>query len=182
MHTSFQYTTAVSAMLFLLKGFGGRTDMHKLCKTLYFADQKHLSLYGRSITGDAYIKMPYGPVPSNVDDILKAVRGDSFFASSVEAEPLKRLFTFENKYFVRALTEPDMDELSETDIDCLNKALELCRDMSFNELTRYSHGLAWNSTSDSCPIAVEDILREVGDDESYVEYISARQKLHAAFL
>ena len=70
--------------------------MHKLCKILYFADQRHLSLYGRSITGDTYIAMQYGPVPSNVDDILKAVRGDSFFSGYIEE--LKDKLTFDNRY------------------------------------------------------------------------------------
>lgn len=75
----FQYETTLNAILYVLQQLGGKTDMHKLCKILYFADQRHLSKYGRSITGDTYIAMQYGPVPSNVDDILKAVRGDSFF-------------------------------------------------------------------------------------------------------
>ena len=34
---------------------------HKICKILYFADREHLSKYGRSITGDVYIAMTYGP-------------------------------------------------------------------------------------------------------------------------
>lgn len=79
----FQYEAAVNALLFVLSELGGKSDMHKLCKILYFADQRHLSLYGRSITGDTYIAMQYGPVPSNVDDILKAVRGDSFFPGTL---------------------------------------------------------------------------------------------------
>ena len=67
----FQYNAAVNAILYALAVLDKKMDMHKLCKILYFADQKHLSLYGRSITGDTYIAMEYGPVPSNVDDILK---------------------------------------------------------------------------------------------------------------
>lgn len=75
----FKYDKAVNSLLYSLHQLGGKTDMHKLCKILYFADQRHLSQYGRSITGDTYIAMKFGPVPSCVDDILKALRGDSFF-------------------------------------------------------------------------------------------------------
>lgn len=78
MRQVFQTDAALNALLYALSKLGGKSDMHKLCKILYFADQRHLSLYGRSITGDTYIAMQYGPVPSNVDDILKAVRGDSY--------------------------------------------------------------------------------------------------------
>lgn len=61
MNKLFKYDRAISSILYALKQLGGRTDMHKLCKILYFADQRHLSLYGRSITGDRYIAMQYGP-------------------------------------------------------------------------------------------------------------------------
>lgn len=182
MNKLFKYDKAVNSILFSLSELGGVTDMHKLCKILYFADQRHLSIYGRSITGDTYIAMQYGPVPSNVDDILKAIRGDSFFASSNEAEQLKKWFTFDNRFMVRALVEPNMKKLSGTDVKCLTYAIELCRDKSFEELTEYSHGLAWNNTKRDREMSVKDILREVGEDEAYVEYIADKQRTQAAFL
>lgn len=182
MNRLFKTDKAVQSLLYALQQLGGKSDMHKLCKILYFADQRHLSLYGRSITGDTYIAMQYGPVPSNVDDILKAVRGDSFFASSNEAEPLKKYLTFYNRFMVRALVSPDMDELSATDVKCLMYAIDLCRNKSFDELTKYSHGLAWNDTRPDREMSVKDILREVGEDEAYVEYIADKQRTQAAFL
>lgn len=156
--------------------------MHKLCKILYFADQRHLSKYGRSITGDSYIAMQFGPVPSYVDDILKALRGDSFFSSSNEIEPLKECMVFENRFIIRCLKNPDMDELSVSDIECLDYAIEICKNKNFAELTEYSHGLAWNNTQKDRTISVKDILREVGDDESYVDYIADNLKLQSSFL
>ena len=156
--------------------------MHKLCKILYFADQKHLSLYGRSITGDTYIAMQFGPVPSYIDDILKAIRGDSFFSSTEEAKALKNIINFENRYIIKGLKPADMEELSESDIECLDYAIELCKDKSFNELTRFSHGLAWSNTRPDRSISVKDILREAGDEEAYVEYIDDQLRTQAAFL
>ena len=94
MNKLFNYDKAINSLLYALQKLGGRTDMHKLCKILYFADQRHLSQYGRSITGDTYIAMQFGPVPSCVDDILKALRGDSFFSASKEIEPLLRCLAF----------------------------------------------------------------------------------------
>lgn len=41
--------------------------IHKLFKILWFADLLHLKQYGRSVTGDTYIAMNYGPVPSAGD-------------------------------------------------------------------------------------------------------------------
>lgn len=182
MNKLFNYDKAINALLYSLKQLGGTTDMHKLCKILYFADQRHLSKYGRAITGDTYIAMQYGPVPSNVDDILKAIRGDSYFSSSSEIQPLKTSLTFENRFNLRALKAPDMDELSDSDVECLDYAIDLCKNMSFGQLTEYSHGPAWSRTPRDRKIAVEDILREAGDEEPYVEYVADNIKLKAAFL
>ena len=168
----FQYEAALNALLFALSKLGGKSDMHKLCKILYFADQRHLSLYGRSITGDTYIAMQYGPVPSNVDDILKAVRGDSFFSGYVD----------ELKDKLKELAEPDMDELSESDVECLTYAIDLCHDKSFGQLTDLSHGMAWTNTARDRAISVKDILREAGDEEEYVEYIADQLRLQSALL
>ncbi len=178
----FRYDKAVNALLYALKRLGGKTDMHKLCKILYFADQRHLSVYGRSITGDTYIAMRFGPVPSNVDDILKALRGDSFFSSSKEIDPLHEMMEFENRYIIKAIKEPDMDELSGSDVKCLDYALDLCKNKTFDELTAFSHGLAWTNTSRDRAMSVKDILREAGDEEAYVEYIADKLKEQAAFL
>jgi len=176
----FEYEVAVNSLLFALSRLGGKSDMHKLCKILYFADQRHLSIYGRSITGDTYIAMQYGPVPSNVDDILKAIRGDSFFSEYVGG--LKDKFRFVNRYVVEALAEPDMDELSDSDVECLEYAIEICRDKSFGELTELSHGMAWMHTARDRAISIKDILREVGDEEEYVDYITDQLRFQEALL
>lgn len=178
----FKYDKAVNSLLYALQKLGGKTDMHKLCKILYFADQRHLSKYGRSITGDTYIAMQFGPVPSCVDDMLKALRGDSFFSASDEIKPLKACMAFENRFIIRSLKSPDMDELSASDVECLDYAIGICKDKNFAELTAYSHGLAWNNTQRDRAMSVKDILREAGDEEAYVEFIADNLKLQAAFL
>lgn len=83
---------------------------------------------------------------------------------------------------MRGLKEPDMDELSVTDVKCLDYAINLCKDMNFAELTAFSHGLAWTNTARDRAISVKDILREAGDEEDYVEYIADNIKMQAAFL
>lgn len=178
----FKYEKAVNSLLYSLQQLGGKTDMHKLCKILYFADQKHLSKYGRSITGDTYIAMQYGPVPSCVDDILKALRGDSFFSSNDSITELKNYLFFENRFIIRGLKIPDLDELSVSDIECLDFAINLCRSKNFAELTAFSHGVAWNNTRPDREMSIKDILREAGDEEAYVEYIADNIKLQEAFL
>jgi len=43
----------------------------KLSKLLYFVDKEHLLSYGRTVIGDRYIKMEFGPVPSSGYNLMK---------------------------------------------------------------------------------------------------------------
>jgi uncharacterized phage-associated protein len=173
----FDKDVTINAVLYIIQQMGGRVDMHKVFKTLFFADQEHLSKYGRTITGDVYIAMNYGPVPSKTDDIFKAVRGDSYFP----AGDLKDYFHFTNNYYVENDKKPDLDYLSKSDLMCLDNAIGKCKNLSFDELTNLSHGLAWQNTAKDRVISFSDILREKGDSEEYVNYISNKLNLESSF-
>jgi uncharacterized phage-associated protein len=173
----FRKEATLNAILYILQQLGGKSDMHKIFKTLYFADQSHLSKYGRSITGDVYIAMQYGPVPSKTDDIFKAVRGDSYFHD----DELNTYIHFVNKYIVEGIKKADLDYLSESDIECLDEAISKCKDKSFDELTKMSHGLAWENTRRDRAMSFKDILREEGDSEEYADYIADKLMLESSY-
>jgi len=169
----FEKEVSIQAIIYIIEHLGEYVaDMHKICKILYFADQKHLSQYGRTITGDDYIKMPYGPVPSKIDDIFKALKGDSYFSDCVA--DVSEYLEIKNKYVLNAKKECNTDYLSKTDIKCLDYSIEKCKTKSFNEITAMSHNLAWNNTQMGRRISQKDILREIGDSEEYIEYATAK--------
>lgn len=180
-YNSFRKEQTINALLYIIEQMGGKVDMHKAFKTLYFADRAHLSKYGRSITGDDYIAMKYGPVPSQADDMLKAVRGSSYFSNSAQAKELLKYFSFVDGYVFKANCACDKDYLSESDLECLNEAIAITKDKSFRQLVNLSHSLAWNSTDENCQISVADILRENGESEDYVKYITEKQQLERLF-
>lgn len=177
MTATFNKDVAMNAILYIAENIGKKKDMHKIFKTLYFADKYHLSEYGRSITGDNYIAMDYGPVPSKIADIFKAVRGDSYFP----AGDLEKYFRFVNRYIIEPKLKADMDYLSESDIECLDKAIDYCKDKSFKDLTSASHDYAWQSTTKNERMDVGDILRECGDSEEYIEYINGLMRMEKTF-
>jgi uncharacterized phage-associated protein len=156
-----------------------RKDFHKVFKVLYFADRSHLAKYGRSITGDTYIKMMNGPVPSNIYDIFKSVKGDSIF--SRDNAPYLKLFSVEGGYFIKPHQKANLDYLSETDVEELNASLSAYGSLSFEKLKELSHDFAWSSAPDDCPIDVINILREAGQEDDYIRYLNdiyeARQSL-----
>ncbi len=76
----------MNAILYIIELFGGKVDIYKLYITLYVADREHLSKYGRLITNDDYIASEYGPIPSRINDILKAVRDESYCSNIGEQD------------------------------------------------------------------------------------------------
>jgi uncharacterized phage-associated protein len=147
-----------------------RKDFHKIFKIIYFADRNHLAKYGRPITGDMYIKMTDGPVPSKIYDIFKAVRGDSFFTE--DATRYAQLFDVHDWCFIQPKQAPNLDFLSASDIEVLDNAIAQYGTLSWDEIRQKSHDIAWSLALDDAPISVENMLREAGEKEDYISYLN----------
>ncbi|HUU17843.1 MAG TPA: Panacea domain-containing protein [Sedimentisphaerales bacterium] len=65
---SFPYESnkATQVILWLLHKHGGTLHRLKLVKLIFYADRKHLALYGRPIVGGSYVAMQHGPVSSEL--------------------------------------------------------------------------------------------------------------------
>jgi len=142
---------------------------HKISKILYFADLSHLGKFGRLITGDAYVAMKHGPVPSCSYDILKSVREDAPFCFSDHA---KNAFSVVDGYIVRPLREPGVDLLSRSDCKCLDATISKYGNMSFRELTDLSHIGAWNTASENDTISLEEMASMLPNHEEILEHIA----------
>ena len=176
----FKQDVTIQAILYILQKMGGVCDIHKCHKILYFSDNEHLSRFGRSITGDSYIKMEWGPVPTCVYDLLKAVRGNSYFAAQVE-NIRKNMFHFVNQKDIQSTSAPDMDYLSQSEVDILDKYISQFKDLTFQQVSELSHGFAWSNTKRYGEISVRDRLTELGDNDGYIEFIEEQLKAEEAF-
>ena len=117
------------------------------------------------ITDDTYIKMKNGPVLSNAYNMLKDLKSQSSKESLY------------NSYFdvvgckAKSKTDADLDELSISEIECLNKAIAKYRDCNFNELTNLSHKFAWKNAVLNRPMSIRDIAIEGGANQDMINYI-----------
>jgi uncharacterized phage-associated protein len=163
----FNEDKTINAVLYIVENLK-RKDFHKIFKILYFSDREHLNLYGRTITGDIYIAMYDGPVPSNLYDIFKSVRGDGYYKDNGR---FGRFFSVEDWDLIKPNSRPDLDELSKTDIMCINNSLEAYGNMSFEEIKDKSHDYAWISTPENRTIDFADIIREMGGEDDFIDYV-----------
>lgn len=159
---TFDWRVAVEAILYLANKSKTPT-FHHVFKLLYLADRCHLARYGRLIYGDRYIAMKHGPVPSSTYDILKSLRGESFFAVS---DSIASSLAVWNEYHIRALRSANLEWLSDSDIECLEESLQRHDDMTFNQLTRLTHDSAWNSADLDDEISFDSLVRSVDQKES----------------
>ncbi|GAA0871749.1 hypothetical protein GCM10009117_08950 [Gangjinia marincola] len=139
----------------------GNADLHKIMKILYFAEQKHLSKYGLPLTGDDFICMDYGPVPS-------------WTKNEIELNDLIE----RNSNDIHCTIEPDTDYLSESNLECLRESIEENKSLTFRELTDKSHDSAWHLTNPNSPISTLQIyqatITENIQDDPVLELLKLR--------
>ena len=145
-----------------------RTDLHKVFKILYFSDRAYLREYGRPITGDMYVTMEAGLVPSKVYDICRIVRGDAYS----QDEELKRWLGIEDWMYLVAKRPADEDKIAPNEREVIDACIREYGDLSYDEIKEKSHDIAWRSTARDYIIRVEDIAREAGLSSEELGYVA----------
>ena len=174
MNVQFDKEKSLNALLYVANRVQ-RKDFHKIFKIIYFADRQHLADWGRPITGDTYIAMEAGPVPSRLYDMLKIVRGDSYLP---DTEGLGEYFQVENWMYVRPLQDADLNKLSANEQEAMSAAIEKYASLSYDEIKEKSHDIAWRSTARDFAIQWDNIAREVGLDEVEVACLQDYSTMH----
>lgn len=166
MNFKFDEEKAVAATLYVahqLMSNKRMPDMYKILKIFYFADKKHIAKYGRPILGDYYVAMIHGPVPSNLYNMLKDAR-------SGFNENHAKLFKF-SEWNVKPLVDPDMDEIAESELKCINESFEENKALSFSALKRKSHDSAYDTSNKNSEISYRDIAKVAGASDVMIAYM-----------
>ncbi len=147
-------------------------DKYKALKVLYFADLDHLSRYGRLICGDHYIAMKDGPVPSHSYDLIKVAAGEGK-TSDRAALLAARAFRVEGNA-VTGLRPANRDLLSQSDLECLDGAIETYGKQGFKALRDLSHrNPAYRQTAPNRPIPLEAIVETLPNGDALMEHLLA---------
>jgi len=168
---TFDQRKALEVILFISKKI---PDLYHILKILYFADRKHLQEYGRFICGDSYVAMNNGPVPSEVYDMIKHVRGDGTIFKS-EYDSLMKEFSINGNNII-PLREPNLELLSESDIKCLENSINENQLLTFEQLKSKSHDTAYKSADENDFISVENIAKSLEDGDKLIDYLQNMYK------
>ena len=138
---------AIEALTYLLSK-QEKVNQYNALKALFEADKIHLNEYARPVTGDTYIKMDFGTVPSVVYNLIK---GDSYTLASLNLDelPFERI----GLHDLKANRAPRLEFLSETDIEALDAGAAKYFGLSFTEVKNLNHEeRAWTESILNQPI------------------------------
>jgi len=167
------YEKAIEAIVWLANKYPD-IDIYHVAKILYFAEKTHLNRYGRPIIGATYIRMDFGQVPSEVRDLITKntwmVEPNYLkrFSESIKInkEPYEKLTSLRNA---------DINQFSDTDIECLEESLTKYGDLTFAQLKEISHTeQTWIDTEQNGTIDYLLLVDEENEDkEEIIEDIRA---------
>lgn len=158
---------AVEAVLYVAARMQ-KPSLHSISKVLFHADKAHLSRYGRPISGDRYVAMKHGPVPSATYDILKAIRDRSGYPLPARAQGALEV----QGYTVRPLRSADETVLSPSDVECLAESAKLHGAKPFGKLSAESHGAAWEAADENDDIVLENLLLEIDNRDELRQHFA----------
>jgi uncharacterized phage-associated protein len=160
MKNNFDEKKAIEVIRYIVNN--GINDIYHIVKVMYFADKFHLENYGLLITDDRYTAMEFGPVPSEMYDIIKGIKRTE--------EKYHGFYVRGHDIFSSSL--PDMDYLSKSDRKALDFAIDEIINLSFNELKEKSHDSAYNETPEGKEMPLELIAKMFRNSEDLIEYIN----------
>lgn len=168
MSSEFDIRKAIEAIVYV----SHRThNLFRIMKILYFADKFHLQEYGRLITGDRYIAMRDGPVPSEAYEIIRYVRGDGIVELDAST---KAAIKVERRVNVKPLRQPDLDRLSESDVECLKRAVAQYAKMSYDDLWKAAHAeQPYNDAQRDNTIPLTSIIKSLPNSKEILEYMNS---------
>ena len=176
--SSFDERKAAQAAAFLLHKAGGNLPLLKLMKLMYLAERLSLQRYGDTISGDAFVSMPHGPVLSmtlnHMNDAVPSCAGgwDSWVSDRADNE-----IGLRDESMVRS-PEADLLALSETDLECLGETWAQFGPWGKYRLRDYTHSDACPEWEDprgtSRPIPIGRLLKAVGYGPAQVEALTKR--------
>ena len=168
MRQQFDADKALEVLLYIAKRC---PNIYNALKVLYFADKAHLNKYGRQVCGDSYVALDYGPVPSAVYGFVEYARGDGGWCTAPDA--VVEALRIEAPYTIVPLREPDLDFLSESDMECLDAAIRQYGNLSFSQLKRISHReTAYKQSDHNSRIPLDAIVKSLPDGKLLLKYLN----------
>jgi uncharacterized phage-associated protein len=161
----------IEVLNYLLHKNNGMLNYTKIIKLLYIADRDCLIETGSSISSDSYYAMDQGPVLSKTYDLIKGSFSDTHIQTIWDTLFVRTGYDLE---LINVDSRYSLEELSEHEINVLNKIDTKYKDFSWNEMVDVVHDQKqfpeWvDPHGTSIPIPIEKILSAAGWDSEEIK-------------
>ena len=142
----------IQVLLYILERCAGKPNVGEtvLNKLLYFADFNYYEIYEEQMTGATYRKLPYGPVPQQIDAILHKM---------VENQQLQQLKTDYHGYPQTRyipLQKPNLQLLKASEKEVLDHVIDQMGAWNAAKISEWSHkDMPWRATKEGDDIDYE---------------------------
>ena len=132
-------------LLYILERCAGKANVGEtvLYKLLYFSDFNYYEIYENHLSGAVYRKLPYGPVPHNINSVIDEM---------IKIGEIKRIKTEFHGYIQTRyipLTKPSLTELKASEIDVIDRVINQLSDYYASAISDYSHkDMPWKATDE----------------------------------
>ena len=190
MKTKDQISKIQAVVAYILKKVPQGLDYIHLFKIMYFAQQEHLVVWGLPIMDDSFVARRHGAVPTLTYKVIKSVE-----CGREVSDDLKEFYntitvtTDEDHQLIKLANgaDCDMDELSESNTEILDKWIKNCMDINSYKLSDLSHDKAWkqakrqtDKTGEDTKITLYAMAKAGGAPDGMLEVIKERQFIQRA--
>ena len=137
-----KYKNAI--LFFARKIQNGTLGKLKMMKLLYYLDFDFFEKYGKSVTGDEYLRFENGPVPRLAEKFLKKMDG-----ADIKITRRKVKEGLNDQQHIEALKDFDLEAFSKEELLMLEEIASKWEKFTGSEMKTATHGEApWISTKD----------------------------------
>jgi len=139
-------------LLYILGQCAGKPNVGEtlLYKLLYFSDFNYYELHEEHLSGATYRKLPFGPVPKNLDSIIKLMIKDG------ELQRVKTEYHNYPQTRYLPLKNADLTTLKASEKEVIDKVIDQYSDWSARAISEYSHkDMPWLASKDGKEINYE---------------------------
>ncbi len=129
-------------LFFASKVKNGTLGKLKMMKLLYFLDFDYFEKYGKSVTGDEYLRWENGPIPKMAEKILKSMNG-----KDIKITKKKIGFGYNDQQLIESTKDFDVSLFSKEELLMMEETANKWEKFSGAEMKMASHGEApWIAT------------------------------------
>ncbi len=185
-----QISKIQAVVAYILKKVPQGLDYIHLFKIMYFAQQEHLVVWGLPIMDDSFVARRHGAVPTLTYKVIKSVECGRDVSDDLKDFYNSISVTTDSQHQLIKLAQGadcDLDELSESNTEILDKWIANCMDINSYKLSDLSHDKAWkqakretDKTGEDTKITLYAMAKAGGATDDMLDVIKERQFIQHA--